>query len=166
MSKNNLTQIELKQLLSYDPETGVFLRLTHHPRFPIGSIAGSKKKRGHITIRIGYDMYKAHRLAWLYVYGEWPKDQIDHIDCDPGNNRIRNLREADNSQNHANCKRQPNNTSGHKGVRLDKRRGKWHVSLKHKGKERFLGYYDKFDVACSAYAQAAHDTFGQYARIE
>lgn len=99
MSKYNstLTAEQLRWLLHYDPETGVFTRLIQLcNRVQVGDIAGFIKYNGYRVIKVGDKPtpYFAHRLAWLYIHGEWPSKGIDHIDGDRANNRIANLREA------------------------------------------------------------------------
>src|SRR5882724_4870795 len=103
-----ITQKRLKELLVYEPDTGLFRWRIKHGKVHVGQIAGTKSPRGHITLHLDYKYYKAHRLAWLYMMGKFPKHQIDHKDCNPGNNIFINLREASNSQNHMNSPRQIN----------------------------------------------------------
>ena len=110
-----ITQKELKDLLHYDPETGVFTWLkSGKGRKANGETRGLTN--GYFTIRINWRQYKAHRLAWLYVYGVWPKGQIDHINHNTTDNRIANLREVTNQENHRNMSLSKNNTSGVTGV--------------------------------------------------
>src|SRR5665213_3102737 len=104
-----LTQARLKKLLHYDPLTGMFTwRITHgrHDRWKAGARAGNLHKSDRRwLIRIEGIRYKAHRLAWLYMTGRWPRDQIDHKDTDSSNNVFTNLREATNAQNQQNRRR-------------------------------------------------------------
>jgi len=121
-----LTQERLKHLLHYNPDTVVFTWLSKPSRrINSGSIAGRiKPKKGYVEIGISGRIYLAHRLAWLYIYGTWPKEQVDHINGIRNDNRIKNLRLATTSQNQWNKKMQKNNTSGIKGVSWDNQRGK------------------------------------------
>lgn len=84
--------------LRYDPKTGHFIRLTDHFMFPAGSIAGTVLDTGYRTIRVGGQRFLAHRLAWFYVYGEWPSE-IDHINRDKGDNRLVNMRISNRNLN-------------------------------------------------------------------
>ena len=93
-----ITQAELKQHLHYDPTTGVFTRLKHFHTTRIGKPAGGYNSKGYLVIKINYVDYYAHRLAFVYMYGYMPKE-IDHIDRDKGNNRIKNLREVTRQDN-------------------------------------------------------------------
>jgi len=124
---NNLTAEKLKELLNYDPETGLFIRVVFIcNRARKGDIAGSIDKRaGYRCIVINGKRYQAHRLAWLYVHGRWPESQLDHINRNAGDNRITNLREVSNQENHHNLKLHVRNTSGHSGVYWNKKNKKW-----------------------------------------
>lgn len=110
----------VRALFDYDHATGVFTRrVAHgrHGRHPKGEVAGTVTSRGYIVICIDGRGYKAHRLAWLYVIGEWPERQIDHVDGDKSNNRFLNLRQATNAENHQNeWKARTNNRVGLLGV--------------------------------------------------
>jgi hypothetical protein len=95
-----LTQERLKELLHYDPETGIFTNLTQRGgHAKKGAVAGTKNSIGYVCIRIDYDQYRAHRLAWLYVYGEFPEKFIDHMNEIRDDNRIINLRLATHQEN-------------------------------------------------------------------
>lgn len=118
-----LTQQRLKELLVYNPETGVFRRLVARPNAPAGSVAGSALPTGHLRISVDGQRYFAHRLAWFYVYGCWPNGDLDHRDRRPNHNAIDNLREATTSQNQANVGLRKDNMSGYRGVCYDKSQG-------------------------------------------
>jgi len=110
-----ITQERLKELLHYDPDTGVFARLMSRGNTTKGNIAGNIETNGYVVIYIDGKSYKAHRLAWLYVNGYMPSDQTDHINQDRSDNRIANLREVDRVTNGRNQRRASNNTSGIEG---------------------------------------------------
>lgn len=120
-----ITPEKIKEALSYDPETGIFTWVGSKRIGWNGKPAGSPHPRGYIHIKINDNSYKAHRLAWFFVYGEWPTNHIDHINGITGDNRIANLREATRSENLANRKLNKNNTSGIKGVHFNARRQRW-----------------------------------------
>ena len=151
-----LTQERLKELLSYDPETGVFIRLVALcNRIKVGDVAGNLDQYGYRCIMVDRKSYMAHRLAWLYVFGVWPVDQIDHINCIKDDNRIINLREATQSQNMQNQRKpQKNGTSGFLGVTFFKRRGKWAAYIQVKNKKNNLGYFPTPELAHKAYIEA------------
>ncbi len=110
-------------------------------------------------------MYKAHRLAWFYMTGEWPPDQIDHIDGDRDNNRLVNLRKATNAQNGANARLSKNNSSGFKGVSFDTSVGRWRASIRRNRQLHYLGFFNTPEEAHAAYASAAVQLFGEFARM-
>ena len=111
-----LTVERLRQLLDYNPGTGAFIWVcpTSHRVF-VGSLAGTPHNKGYRKICVDGVRYFAHRLAWLYMTGEMPKEQIDHINRDTTDDRFINLRQASSSQNQRNREKQANNTSGFKG---------------------------------------------------
>jgi hypothetical protein len=99
-------QADLKQILDYDQNTGVFRWATRKcQRKRAGEIAGSVSNKGYVMIGIDYKKYSAHRLAWLYVHGDWPAGEIDHINRDRTDNRISNLRVATRRQQIENSER-------------------------------------------------------------
>lgn len=159
---------ELKRYLHYDPETGIWIRLaTSHSKsrkMQLFSRAdrthGKNRTRRHVTFK--KRRYLAHRLAWFYMTGEWPRG-IDHRDHDDGNNKWDNLRLADQSQNLANARRRKDNTSGHRGVSWSKEKKKWVAVLWFRKKHFHLGYYADFNEATKAYKVAAETHFGEYA---
>ena len=154
----------VQDLFSYNPETGEFTRKARRQGARVGQVCGSPDSHGYLQIKINGRNYFAHRLAWLVVYGEWPKHQIDHIDRNPTNNRIANLREATNSQNNHNRGQQVNNTSGYKGVCWNKRAKRWKAYIKLHGRRTHLGYFNTADAAHAAYCVAAQELHGEFAR--
>jgi hypothetical protein len=160
-----LTQARLKELLHYDPETGVFTwRVPPSGRVAAGERAGFVHEQKYRCIRISGRKYREHRLAWLYVNGRWPPNQIDHRDGNILNNRIDNLREASSSQNRANSRISVKNTSGYKGVSWDVSKGKWSARIGVAGKQIHLGRYHCPEKAHAAYCTAAERYFGEFAR--
>jgi len=146
-----LTQSKLKELLHYDPETGLFIWLIK-PRIGVksGVVAGFTTVHGYIHIGIDLREYKAHRLAWLYVHGRWPKHQIDHINHIRDDNRLINLREATQQENNKNLSIRSDNTSGVAGVHWYKATSRWMTYIFVGGKRVFLGYFDdKLDAICA-----------------
>jgi hypothetical protein len=154
-----LTADALKQLLHYNPETGVF-RWISGKRF--GQVAGGPMN-GYVRICMGkYGEQLAHRLAWLYMTGEWPTKHVDHADCDRANNKWSNLRLAGPDQNAANSRRSKNNISGAKGV--IPYRGGFRATIQIRGIQHYLGDYNTIEEAAAAYAGAAKVGFGEFAR--
>lgn len=159
-----LNRERLRALFCYDPETGVFTYKTHASRrTPVGSIAGSVNDEGYRHIRADGRAYKAHRLAWLYMTGEWPVEVIDHIDGNRDNNKFSNLREASRSQNLANSKSFRKGKVSAKGVRQTP--SGWSARIQKMGRSHFLGYFESEAEARSAYAVAATEHFGVFARV-
>jgi len=168
-----LTQDRLKQLLDYDPDTGAFTRIgasrpqtMHWASKPLGFI-----KRGGTGAGGGYHMmcvdgrtYRAHRLAWLYVTGEWPEADVDHINGDRADNIWRNLRAASRSQNLQNMGKRRDNISGIKGVSFDAARGLWKAQICVNGRRIFIGRFGDKEGAASAYLRHAERHFGDFAR--
>lgn len=144
MRRKMLTQKELKELLHYDPDTGLLTRIKQN------SIAGGREPNGYIRISVQGRRYLAHRLAWLYMTGEWPKEFIDHDDRIRDNNKWDNLFEATNQENQRNQSLRRDNTSGVTGVVFHKDRGKWSARIRITGKYLTLGYFiDKFEAICT-----------------
>lgn len=158
----------LKEVLHYDPSSGAFRWRARRRfcRYGAGDIAGTDNGNYWI-IRIDGEGYKAHRLAWFYTYGAWPK-RLDHRDTDKLNNRLANLRLATNAQNVANVGLRANSMTGIKGVRYvpKGRRRKWNAQMTEKGKTRNLGWFFTAEEATVAYREAAQQAFGEFARFE
>ena len=163
MNEESLTQEYLKECLNYDPETGIFTwckRPEHHCKdaraSKIWNTRYSNTKAGYINdqeyrvITIENSHFRAHRLAWLYVHGKWPKGQIDHIYGNRSDNRIKYLRDVTNQQNHQNMRRSSSNTSGQTGVHWRKETEKWVASIMVDYKSIGLGCFDVIEDAIMA----------------
>lgn len=150
-----LTQRRLKELLSYNPDTGVFIRLVATSNVKAGSVAGSTDSYGYRQIRIDGRLTLAHRLAWLYVHDAWPVGEIDHKNGIRDDNRISNLRDVSHVVNMQNSRKpRSNNTSGFPCVTLDKRRGRWQSVIRVEGRLHSLGYYETPEFAYGAHLAA------------
>lgn len=159
-----LTQDRLKELLRYDPETGVFTWKGRTGSVAPGRSAGWLDKDGYRCIQIDGRSTKAHRLASLYVSGAWPVGEIDHVNGRPDDNRSCNLRPATHPLNGRNQRKPKNNTSGFKGVSFHRQSGKWSASIKVNYRGRHLGLFNTPEAASGAYESQASLLFGQYKR--
>lgn len=161
---SDLTAAEVRYWLDYDADTGIFTRRVHSGNVAPGKIAGSRSGHGYIQIRVNGVKYVAHRLAWLFVYGAWPSAELDHVNLDKADNRIRNLREATREQNSWNTPAYKSNSSGKKGVSFSQKMGKWQAQIRLDKKPEHLGYYDTIEAAHLAYVSAAKQSRGEFAR--
>jgi len=152
-----MTQKKLKKLLSYNPETGFFIRLSGRDK---GKIAGGARKDGYCRISINNKRYYSHRLAWLYMYGENIKT-IDHINHNPSDNQINNLREVTHRDNCKNRKIFSTNSSGQMGVSWYKRTLKWRAFIQVEEKEVHLGYFIEYHEAVNV-RKLAEVTYGYH----
>ena len=153
-----ITQSELKSKLYYNPETGIFTRITTKKS------NNKPSSNGYIYLSVNNKQYSAHRLAWLYVYGEFPTNCIDHINRIKHDNKIENLREASYSQNSYNkeCK----SKSGYKGVTWWERDKNWKSQITINNKNIHLGYFKKAKDAHNAYINALNKYVGDYYYLE
>ena len=151
-----ITAEELRETLSYDPDTGDFRwKVRTSRRVKIGDVAGSLSKFGYTCVSINTKRYMAHRLAWLYITGSFPKDEIDHINGNRADNRISNLREASRRENMCNRK-------SHRDGRLH---GTWYYTNINKygscikiGEHRkYLGYFSTEEAAHHTYLIWKHN---------
>lgn len=155
MTQMTLTQAELKRQVSYDEKTGLFRRLRDTSRQRAGDACGNAKNGGYIRFRVNGHEYFAHRLAWLYVHGEWPANHIDHIDRNPSNNAIGNLRLATCAENNQNkVSAQSNSESGVLGVSLHKKTGMWRARICLNRVSKTLGYFATVAEARDCYLEA------------
>jgi len=142
----------LKELLTYNPETGVFTwKVYRADNAKAGDVAGSYDGGyGYIRISVNNSLYMAHRLAWLYMTGTWPAEEVDHINHIGDDNRWINLRAATHSDNQRNTSMNKNNVSGTKGVHFNKTTKRWHATIRAKGKRIFLGGFAEISDAVKA----------------
>jgi hypothetical protein len=159
---DDITHARLCEVLHYDPETGIFRWRVSRGGKRAGSIAGSLYKSGYLRIAIDGITYRGHRLAWLYMTGEWPKEEIDHIKGIRDDNRWGKLRDATTVENRRNVKRQKNNSSGFKGVHWHVRKKKWVARIAIEKRRLHIGMYDSKEAAYEAYKNAAKANFGEF----
>jgi len=154
---------QYSDLLSYDPDTGIIKWLVNRGRnAKPGQIAGRLTRNGHRHICVMQREVYAHRLAWFLVYGEWPSSDLDHVNGDPDDNRIANLRLATHTQNMTNAKAKKNSFTGLKGVSPHGRR--WVARIRVDGVRQSLGRFDTKEEAAEAYRIAADSLHGEFAR--
>ena len=152
-----MTQDEIKKILHYNPDTGIFTRIKS------GKIIGTINKGGYCVASIDYKQYKLHRLAFLYVYGYMPK-LIDHINGIPHDNRISNLREVTRCQNAMNRKIHTNNKTGIKGVYWNKSCKKWLAQIQIGNFRKYLGLFDDLELAELVANEARLKYYGKFNR--
>ncbi len=157
-----ITQNRLKELFSYNELTGEFTRIKKTGRRDVGCKVGSIHPRGYQTIGIDRKYYKAHHLAWLYVYGELPTLSIDHINRITGDNRIANLRLATQKQNNENISMRKDNTSGYRGVTWHSAGKKWRAQVSHNKKYIIVGMFDNKEDAAKAVELKRREIFTHY----
>lgn len=160
-TKSTLTAERVREVLGYNPETGVFRWKVGRSRgVRIGDVAGSVipsgSSKGYRDISIDGIDRRAHLLAWFYVYGEWPTLSLDHRNGNRDDNQISNLREATQGQNSQNRHGpQRNNTSGFLGVSRNRRR--WQAKVTVDGRQHHLGTFDTPEEASEAYLAAKRE---------
>jgi hypothetical protein len=163
--RNDLTQSYLKSILHYDPTNGIFIWIRKKIRISQKDVAGWLSD-GRVFIDINCHSYLAHRLAWLYITGDWPKEEIDHINMIRNDNRWCNLREATHSQNFHNRIKYRNNRSGIKGVCWNKKAGKWMVEIMINKVKIYLGLFSNLDEARKVRENASIEYHKNFARLK
>jgi len=158
------TTLYLRSILYYDPEDGWFYnRVRRGPAGgDIGEAAGHYDKDGYVIIQIKGKKYKAHRLAYMYMTGEWPEDEIDHKDGVPWNNAWLNLRDATHSDNMCNADR-PLGDSGFRGVKFDPATRTWRARIGYGYQRQYIGAYSTAEEASIAYLASAGTVHGEFA---
>ncbi|MCC6271167.1 MAG: AP2 domain-containing protein [Microbacteriaceae bacterium] len=150
-----ITREEVMQILDYDGATGAFTwKISSRNQVKVGDEAGTvwvdNKGKSYRRIMINRKAYKAHRVAWLILTGEFPADQIDHTDGNGLNNAANNLRSVSNAENCKNKRKYKSNASGVVGVSWNKRDCKYEAYIKINGRQIHLGYFESFEEAVAA----------------
>ena len=160
-----LTAARIHRLFNYNPDTGLFVRTMNKSNgHRVGDVVGSADDKGYLTMMVDGRSHKVHRIAWLYMTGEHPTDQIDHINGIKSDNRWVNLREATPLQNCINRNTPKHNTSGITGVTFDKSTNKWRAQIMLQGKTFWLGSFDTIKEAAASRKGAANLLFGEWQR--
>jgi hypothetical protein len=152
----DIKQSELKEILHYEPTTGIFKwKVSNNNRINVGDVAGSiNSDTGYHRIKINAKSYFAHRLAFLYMTGEFPPEQCDHINHSKDDNRWINLRLVSHQDNQRNRSMRVDNKSGFTGVFLHKATNKWTAQIKIKGKSKHLGLFTELAEAITCRKKA------------
>lgn len=161
---DELTYKELIYRLNYDPETGKFIwRNPTNTRIKPGNLAGNFDNKDYLVIGFNRKLYQGHRLAWFYMTGVHPPDQIDYINGNPSDNRWQNLRLASHNQNHQNESLRKTNTSGEKGVTFHFQTGKWRARVQ-KNNVRYTSLHNYWWQAVRAVRRRREQLHGEYHR--
>ncbi len=154
--KNALTAGRLKEVLLYDPQSGLFFWRV--AKWDLrGRRAGCKRADGYVLIRVDGVLIYAHRLAWLYMTGEWPGKLIDHVDTDKGNNRWNNLRAADHITNSHNVRKPARSSTASGLLGVQRNHGGWQATITVAGKRSCLGTFSTPEEAHAAYVAAKRE---------
>jgi len=157
--KPRISPEELKRTISYNPETGGFVRIGSKRKLTRRSV-----KTKYLNIDIHGRRYRASNIAWCLSYGEWPDGIVDHINCDRTDDRLENLRLASLAENARNCVVRKDSRSGYKGVSPHKAAGKYQASIGYEGKNLYLGLHETAEKAAEAYDSKAIELFGEFAK--
>ena len=156
-------EIELiREHLEYNPETGeISWKVARGNRACGYKVVGGSD--GYLTVKVGKRTYKAHRVAWLLYYGDWPNGFIDHINLDKTDNRIENLRDCTRQQNNSNVALRIDNKSGVKGVSWKASHDKWCAQISYQGKVIYLGLYENLQEAAEVVRKKREELHGGFA---
>lgn len=160
-----ITAERVREALSYDPMTGEFVWLIGKRGTSIGTKAGCVEPTGYVRITIDQHRLGAHRVAWLHFTGQWPANDIDHINGARADNRIANLREATRAQNICNSPLRKDNVSGFKGVSWIKKAECWRATITVNGKNIVIGSFACRLAAHEAYKAAAVEHHKEFANF-
>lgn len=167
LTKENRPSYErVRELFVYSPETGIFIRRIPHGRhgcFRAGSIAGSSDRLGRVSITVDRVQCQASHLAWLYTYGAWPNLEIDHVNRNPSDNRIFNLRLSTRAQNMGNTSAHRDSSHGLRGIYFHRQSKKWHARIMVNGKVSSLGFFSSAEEAHRIYCDASIRMRGEFA---
>ena len=155
------TQEEILQAVLYDPDTGNFYSKSTYKSTKFGRLLNKVNNAGYIGISINRKRYLAHRIAWVCMTGNWPK-QIDHIDGNRINNIFTNLREATKEENSKNRSRKITSKSNYKGVTYLPRIKKWQARVSYQGDRIYLGVFMTEELAAKAYMDKAKELYGEF----
>lgn len=149
----DITQERLRELVHYDPATGIFTRTKDHWCTKAGEVAGTKNREGRLCFRVDGSLYLAHRLAWLYMHGVWPTGVIDHMNGDCADNRIANLRDVPRVVNQQNLRKAmaPSKT---KLLGVSPHGPGFRAEIRVNGVKRNLGTYPTAQEAHMVYVEA------------
>ena len=164
----NLSPDDVRRLFHYNSVTGEirWRKRENEPKFKlVGHIAGTRRRDGRGVIVYKNGFFLSSRIAWAYMTGEWPAQLVDHADNDPSNDAWSNLRAANKTQNGFNKRRKSMSSSCFKGVYYATYARKWRSEIRAGAERRHLGYFDSEAEAAKAYAAAAHELHGEFARL-
>ncbi len=163
--RQDITPTLVRRLFDYEPHTGTLRRKTNfgNNRLKSGMVVGCQRRNGYVYVKIQRLAYPVHRLAWVHYYGVWPDRFIDHINGVRDDNRIANLREANDQQNAFNQRRHKRNSCGFKGVVFKARIKKWVANIRINGTQTHLGCFTSPEAAHAAYVAAARAHYGEFA---
>lgn len=160
-----MNNLNIKDYLQYYNETGNFIWIkSTKTNKPLHKKAGSITTNGYLIIRFNKTRYYAHRLAWFFIYGNIPNNQIDHINGITNDNSINNLRLCSDSTNRLNTGMWKTNTTGYKGVTYSKSRNKYVAQATLQYKHYTLGYFDTAKEASNKYQEFAKNNHGEFYR--
>jgi hypothetical protein len=155
----------IRNCIDYDPDTGIMVwKISCSARSWKGARIGWKTKTGYLRVQLNHKKYLLHRLAWFFIHGSFPDNEIDHINGDKSDNRLVNLREVTRAQNMCNQKTSSVNTTGFKGV--TRRGDRFRAQIQHEGEYHFIGSYDTPEEAHQAYCKKADELHGDFSRHE